>query len=62
MESLEVCAITVHMGSVGQTGLACRSDLDSHADASVVGMEVIIFQDFKSPLNVSGMTQRGLWL
>jgi hypothetical protein len=26
----------MHLGSLGQTGPACRSDLDSHADASVV--------------------------
>jgi hypothetical protein len=59
MESLKVCAITVHLGSMGQTGPACRSDLDLHADASVVGMEVITFQDFKRPVNVSGYDPKG---
>jgi hypothetical protein len=59
MESLKVCAITMHLGSVGQMGLACRSDLDSHAGASVVGLEVIISQDFKRPVNVSGYDPKG---
>jgi hypothetical protein len=54
MESLKVCAITMHLGSIGQTGPACRSDLDSHADASVVGMEVLNFQDLERRVNVSG--------
>jgi hypothetical protein len=44
----------MHLGSLLQTGPACRSDLDSHVDASVVGMEVITFQDFERPVNVSG--------
>jgi hypothetical protein len=35
-------------------GLVCRSDLDSHSDARVVGMEVITFQDSERPVNVSG--------
>jgi hypothetical protein len=38
---------------------ACRSDLDSHVDASVVGMEVITFQDFERPVNVSGYDPKG---
>jgi hypothetical protein len=59
MESLKVCAITMHLGSLGQTGRACRSDLDSHADAGVVGMEVITFQDFERPVNVSGYDPKG---
>jgi hypothetical protein len=54
MEYLEICAITMYLGSLRQTGPAFRSDLDSHADASVVGMEVITFQDFELPVNVSG--------
>jgi hypothetical protein len=54
MESMEICAITMHLGSLRQTGPACRSDLDSHADASAVGMEVITLQDFEHPVNVSG--------
>jgi hypothetical protein len=54
MESLKVCASTIHLAFIVQTGPACRSDLDSHADASVVGMEVIAFQDFERPVNVSG--------
>jgi hypothetical protein len=59
MESLKVCAINMHLGSLGQTGPDCRSDLDSHADASVVGMEVITFQDFERPVNVSGYDPKG---
>jgi hypothetical protein len=59
MESLKVCAITMHLRSLGQTGPACRSDLDSHADASVVGMEGITFQDFERPVNVSGYDPKG---
>jgi hypothetical protein len=59
MESLEICAITVHLGSLRQTGHACRYDLDSHADASVVGMEVITFQYFEHPVNVSGYDPKG---
>jgi hypothetical protein len=59
MESLKVCAITMHLGSLEQMGPDCRSDLDSHANASVVGMEVIDFQDFERPVNVSGYDPRG---
>jgi hypothetical protein len=59
MEYLEICAITMHLGSLRQTGPACRSDLDSHAYASVVGMEVITFQDFERPVNVSGYDPKG---
>jgi hypothetical protein len=59
MEYLKVRAITMNLGSLGQTGPACRSDLDSHANASVVGMEVITFQDFKRPVNVSGHDPKG---
>jgi hypothetical protein len=59
MESLEICDITMHLGSLRKIGPACRSDLDSHADASVVGMEVINFQDFERPMNVSGYDPKG---
>jgi hypothetical protein len=59
MESLEICAIIMHLGSLRQTGPACRSDLNSHANASVVGMEVITFQDFERPVNVSGYYPKG---
>jgi hypothetical protein len=59
MESLKVWAITMHLGSLGKTGHACRSDLDSHAYASVVGMEVITFQDLERPANVSGYDPKG---
>jgi hypothetical protein len=59
MESLEICAITIHLGSLRQTCPACRSDLDSHADARVVGMEVITFQDFERPVNASGYGPKG---
>jgi hypothetical protein len=59
MESLEICAIAMHLVSLRQTGPACISDLDSHDDASVVGMEVITFQDFERPVNVSGYDPKG---
>jgi hypothetical protein len=59
MESMKACAITMHLGSLGQTGPACRSDIDLHADASVVGMEVITFQDFEHPVNISGYNPKG---
>jgi hypothetical protein len=59
MEYLKVCAITMNVGSLGQTGPACRSDLDSHANASVLGMEVITFQDFELPVNISGYDPSG---
>jgi hypothetical protein len=49
----------MHLGSLRQTGPACISDLDSHANASVVGMEVIPFQDFERPVNVSGYDPKG---
>jgi hypothetical protein len=59
MESLEICAITMHLGSLQQTGPDCRSDLDSHVDVSVVGMEVITFQHFERPVNVIGYDPKG---
>jgi hypothetical protein len=59
MESLEICAITMHLGYLRQTGPACRSGLDAHADASVVGMEVITFQGFERPMNISGYDPKG---
>jgi hypothetical protein len=64
MESLEICDITMHLGSLRQTGPACRSDIDSHANTIVVGMEVITFQDFERPVNVMSvdMTPEFLWL
>jgi hypothetical protein len=49
----------MHLGSLGKTGPACRSDLDLRADVSVVGMEVITFQYFKSTVNVSGYDPKG---
>jgi hypothetical protein len=60
MEYLEICAITMQLGSLRQTGPDCISDLDLHADVSVVGMEVITFQDFERPVNVSGYDPKGL--
>jgi hypothetical protein len=59
MESMKVCSITMHLGYLRQTGPACISDLDSHADASVVSMQVITFQDFDRPVNVSGYDPKG---
>jgi hypothetical protein len=59
MESLKVFAITMHMGSLGKMGHACRSDLDSHADESMVGMEVVTFRDFERLVNVSGYDPNG---
>jgi hypothetical protein len=49
----------MHLGSLGQTCPARRSDLVSHANARVVGMEVITFQDFERPVNVSGYDLKG---
>jgi hypothetical protein len=59
MESLEIYAIAMHLGYLRQTVPACRSDLDSHADTSVLRMEVITFQDFEHPVNVSGYDPKG---
>jgi hypothetical protein len=59
MEYMNVFAITMHLGSMGKTGHACRSDLDSYADESMVGMEVITFRDFERPVNVSGYDPKG---
>jgi hypothetical protein len=59
MEYLKVCAITMHLGPLRQTGPACRSDIYLHADASVVGMEVITCQAFERPVNVSGYDTKG---
>jgi hypothetical protein len=59
MESLKVCVITMHLGSLGKKGPACISDLDSHDESSVVGMEVITFQDFGRPVNISGYDPKG---
>jgi hypothetical protein len=43
-----------------------RSDLDSHSDASVVGKEVLLFNDFNREVNVSGYDPVGetksLWI
>jgi hypothetical protein len=49
----------MHLVSLGQTGTACRSDLDLHADASVLGIEVITFQYYERPVNVSGYDPKG---
>jgi hypothetical protein len=49
----------MHLGSLGQTGPVCRSDLDSHADTSLVGIEVKTFQDFQRPVNFSGYDPKG---
>jgi hypothetical protein len=49
----------MHLRSLEQTGPACRSDLDSHADASVVGMEVITLQDLERPVNFSAYDPKG---
>jgi hypothetical protein len=59
MESLKVCTIVMHLGSLVKMGPAYRSDLDSHVDARVVGMEAINFQDFERPVNVSGCDPNG---
>jgi hypothetical protein len=59
MEYMKVCNITMHLGSLVQTDPAFRSDPDSHADTIVVGMEVITFQDFERPVNISGYDPKG---
>jgi hypothetical protein len=59
MESMKVCAITMHLESLGQPVPACISDLNSYVDASVIGMEVITFQDFECPVNISGYDPKG---
>jgi hypothetical protein len=59
MESLEICDIAMYLGSLRQTGPTFRSKIDSHANASVLGMEAIAFQDFERPVNVSGYDPKG---
>jgi hypothetical protein len=59
MESLEICNITMYLGSLRKTGPACRFYLESHADAIMVGMEAITVQDFERPVNVSGSDPKG---
>jgi hypothetical protein len=47
------------LGSVGQVKGVNRSDLDSHADACVVGKEALIFNDFDREVTVSGCDPSG---
>jgi hypothetical protein len=45
--------------SVGQVKGVNRSELDSHADACVVGKEALIFNDFYREVTVSGCDPSG---
>jgi hypothetical protein len=47
------------LGSVGQVKGVNRSDLDSHADACVVGKEALIFNDFDREVTVIGYDPSG---
>jgi hypothetical protein len=47
------------LGSVGQVKGVNRSDLNSHADACVVGKEALIFNDFDREFTVRGYDPSG---
>jgi hypothetical protein len=47
------------LGYVGQVKGVNRSDLDSHADACVVGREALVFNDFDREVAVSGYDPSG---
>jgi hypothetical protein len=47
------------LGSVGQVKGVNMSDLESHADACVVGKEALIFNDFDREVTVSGYDPSG---
>jgi hypothetical protein len=49
----------MHLGSLGPVKEVNMSDLDSHADACVVGKYALIFQDFDGKVNVSGYDPDG---
>jgi hypothetical protein len=51
---LKLSALTMHLGSVGRVREVNRSDLDSHADACIIGKEALIFQYFDRAVTVSG--------
>jgi hypothetical protein len=44
----------MYLGSVGLVEEVSRSDLDSHADCCVCGKEVLVFNDFKREVTVTG--------
>jgi hypothetical protein len=52
-------ALTLCQVSVDQVGKVCRSDLDSHDDACVVGQESIFFQYCGRPVNIIGYDPKG---
>jgi hypothetical protein len=56
---LSFSAFTMSLGSVGKVKGVNRSDLDSHADACVVGKESLIFNDFDGEVTVSGYDPSG---
>jgi hypothetical protein len=47
------------LGSVGQVKGVNMSDLESHADACVVGKDALIFNDFDREVTVSGYDPSG---
>jgi hypothetical protein len=47
------------IGSVGKVKGVDRSDLDSHADACVVGKYALLFNDFDREVAVSGHDPSG---
>jgi hypothetical protein len=47
------------LGSAGQVKGVNRSDLDSSADACLVGKEALIFIDFEREVTVSGYDPSG---
>jgi hypothetical protein len=56
---LNISAFTILPGYAGGVEGVNRSDLDSHADASVVGKEALLFNDFYRKATVSGYDPDG---
>jgi hypothetical protein len=49
----------MRLGSVGRVEAVNRSDIDSHADFSVCGKEVLVFNDFDREVTVTGWYPKG---
>jgi hypothetical protein len=49
----------LRLGSVGRVEEVNRSDLDSHADCCVCGIEVLVFNDFDREVTVAGWDPEG---
>ena len=49
----------MRLGSVSQVKVTNRSDLDSHADCSVLGREAYVFGDFDRVVQVTGWDPAG---